>query len=319
MLLESHHFNVKVPIFLVLAITLMSAIAQGADISLEKTLSRNVITNDDIVTVKITLMNNLNKEINGELIDWYPKFAGVEGYTEKRDYVSMSPTLHWNITLKPKEKREITYYMNFSSIPITLNDENYTIPGAVFHYGEYTYCLKDTNIFITGLSVPERGCNYNFVCEPERGENFGNCPQDCSSSGKDNYCNPIENVVCDPDCGPGQDPDCEVEVETSVTIAATSSSSTIPLATTLPSEKPEDNGGYLIYLIALFIILPTAFLIYRKTKTGEIKKEKKELEVTEWVKKNLRDGEDPEALKEILREGGYDPKIVDELTKKLYG
>ncbi len=297
----------------------MSAVAQGADITLEKTLSENVITEGDNVTVEITLINNMDKEIKGQLTDWYPRFAGIEGYYAKIEKPGggVKPMPEWDITLKPLEKKEITYYLHFERIPTNLNDKKYTIHEAVFYSDGYVYPSGDISVYITGLSVPEKGCNYNFVCEPQRGENFGNCPQDCSSSGKDNYCNPIGNVVCDPDCEPGQDPDCEEGATT--TIITATSSTTVPPVTTLPPEKPEDNGGYLIYLIALLIILPTAFLIYRKTKTGEIKKEKKELEVKEWVKKNLRDGEDPEALKEILREGGYDPKIVDELTKKLYG
>lgn len=262
--------------YLVLAIILMSSIAQATDISIEKTLSKKVITENDTITVKITLTNNLNKEIKGELIDWCPGFARAEGYARKeRHGGGTKPMPRWDITLKPSERREITYHINFGSIPTTLNDKNYTIQGARFQSDgdEYYSKSEDISVYITGLPVPERGCNYNFVCEPERGEHFGNCPQDCSSSGKDNYCNPVKNVVCDPDCGPGEDPDCEVEATTTITAAMPST--TLPAAITLPSEKPGGFGDYLLYIAVVFliIILVLIFLSYMK-----IREEKRFLE-----------------------------------------
>ena len=260
---------------LVLAIILMSSIAQATDISIEKTLSKKVITENDTITVKIILINNLDKEIKGELIEWCPGFARAEGYARKeRDGGGTKPMPRWDITLKPFERKEITYYINFGSIPITRNDKNYTIQGARFQSDGDGYYSKseDITVYITGLPVPERGCNYNFVCEPERGEHFGNCPQDCSSSGKDNYCNPVKNVVCDPDCGPGEDPDCEIE--TSTTIITATSSTTIPPATTLP-EKPMGLGDYFPYIIIVFLLIILALVILSYMK---IRSEKEFLE-----------------------------------------
>ena len=39
-------------------------------------------------------------------------------------------------------------------------------------------------------------------------ENFKNCPQDCPSGIGDNYCDFIQEGVCDPDCKVYQDADC---------------------------------------------------------------------------------------------------------------
>lgn len=43
-------------------------------------------------------------------------------------------------------------------------------------------------------------------------ENVGNCPGDCSSGLYDEYCDGIEDGVCDRDCPPADDPDCEAVV-----------------------------------------------------------------------------------------------------------
>lgn len=39
-------------------------------------------------------------------------------------------------------------------------------------------------------------------------ESYGDCPADCEPSGKDNYCNKTQDLVCDPDCGKALDADC---------------------------------------------------------------------------------------------------------------
>jgi len=39
-------------------------------------------------------------------------------------------------------------------------------------------------------------------------ETYHSCPQDCPSGGSDNYCDKVDDNICDPDCF-DQDPDCE--------------------------------------------------------------------------------------------------------------
>lgn len=57
----------------------------------------------------------------------------------------------------------------------------------------------------------EEVCNQNGICEPERGENYKNCSEDCPSGSEDGYCDGLEDGICDPDCMDINDPDCEVE------------------------------------------------------------------------------------------------------------
>jgi len=49
-------------------------------------------------------------------------------------------------------------------------------------------------------------CNNNGECDD--GENFLSCEQDCPLEEEDNYCLPVSEGVCDPDCIEGLDEDC---------------------------------------------------------------------------------------------------------------
>lgn len=91
------------------------------------------------------------------------------------------------------------------------------------------------NKTIFSLPLSHYLCNYNNLCEKEKGENIyrckdcslcGNnicesfnpynenyktCPYDCPSGEKDNYCDKVVDGKCDPDCKPEEDPDCTYE------------------------------------------------------------------------------------------------------------
>ena len=60
-----------------------------------------------------------------------------------------------------------------------------------------------------------------FVCGNDNcdiTETYYTCPQDCPSGSADNYCDKVEDGICDPDCK-GEEPDCadyEQGVETQI-------------------------------------------------------------------------------------------------------
>ncbi|MBW2978054.1 hypothetical protein KY331_04370 [Candidatus Woesearchaeota archaeon] len=67
------------------------------------------------------------------------------------------------------------------------------------------------NITLAQVEVRYLGvCKGNGICENK--ENYQNCPQDCFSGQKDNYCDSISDNICDPDCPSQADPDCEPTV-----------------------------------------------------------------------------------------------------------
>ncbi len=76
----------------------------------------------------------------------------------------------------------------------------------------------------------------NVNCDISGGENFGNCPQDCSSGGKDSYCDGITDGKCDSDCSQDEDSDC----------------------------KRTDFSLYLLLLIVLFVVIAIIFFLRKR-------------------------------------------------------
>ncbi|MEA3255225.1 MAG: hypothetical protein U9Q22_05275 [Candidatus Altiarchaeota archaeon] len=89
-------------------------------------------------------------------------------------------------------------------------------------------------------------CN-DSICEPH--ENYQNCPQDCPSGGEDDYCDKVDDGICDPDCSPQEDLDC------------------VP-STTAPTPVTEKlwGIGYLPY-IALLLVITVLVFAYRRIRS----------------------------------------------------
>ncbi len=117
---------------------------------------------------------------------------------------------------------------------------------------EVTELMKQDGRFPDFSKYTLTPCNRDGTCEPERGEDYGNCPQDCILGEKDGYCDVLKEGVCDPDCRSGEDLDCVEIPETTTTAPAT-----------MPSEKPLD---YLPYIAILFTIIILGILAYRETR-----------------------------------------------------
>lgn len=64
------------------------------------------------------------------------------------------------------------------------------------------------NIDLSNFSI----CNHNSICENK--ESFKTCPTDCPSGSMDDYCDKVNDGVCDPDCLSGQDSDCKIITQT---------------------------------------------------------------------------------------------------------
>ncbi len=137
-------------------------------------------------------------------------------------------------------------------------------------------------------------CGDNF-CDYGKGENYSSCDMDCPSGSKDDYCDKISDGRCDPDCKSGEDPDCSGGL------------------------IPTWLGQYfwiLLILLLLLIVLVILFFIYRRGKKSGY--DDKNTRIMAWVKKKLKDGEDPEIIKKGLEAEGYDPGLVDKAEEKLW-
>ncbi len=131
-------------------------------------------------------------------------------------------------------------------------------------------------------------CGDGF-CDP--GENYLFCPKDCPSGGGDRYCDGLEDGVCDPDCRPEADPDCIV------------GEASLDLTTAL---------AVVVLIISLAVIV-IIYVMYRRGKD----RGKDDKATIEWLRGELGDGENPETLRGLLEEGGYDPGLLDKAMKEM--
>lgn len=68
------------------------------------------------------------------------------------------------------------------------------------------YDMDNEKVLSVSIEHLAKTCG-DAVCQKH--ENYNNCPQDCPSGMKDNYCDKIKDNKCDPDCSEKEDADCE--------------------------------------------------------------------------------------------------------------
>lgn len=127
------------------------------------------------------------------------------------------------------------------------------------------------------------------ICNWLEGENYIVCPEDCQSGKKDGYCDEIKDERCDPDCDKGEDPDCG-------------------------GGFTSELMNFLPYLLGLLLLIFLVFIL-RRRKSG---KKEDSGRVMGWVRKKLKEGEDPEVLRKGLGEEGFDPGLVDKAEENLW-
>ncbi len=132
-------------------------------------------------------------------------------------------------------------------------------------------------------------CNNDGRCEEEF-ENYGNCPRDCKSGRKDNYCDGVKDGRCDPDCKPEEDPDC----------------------------KKVDYLSYIYPIIIVFLVFGALTYYSMKREMERREMEREEEELIDYLKERLREGEDPDVLKKELIANGQDPKLLERAERYLW-
>lgn len=169
--------------------------------------------------------------------------------------------------------------------PIYLDNVNFTLLIPYFENGKSINIYDPSNFLVLSVDVSQfaKLCG-NGICD--YGENYKNCPQDCPSGGDDGYCDGLKDGICDPNCKADEDKDC---------------------------IKEEKDFSYIFYMLGILILFGTIFLIYKIKKAQKIKEENR---LIEWIKKKLKEGEDPEVLRRILREEGHNENLVDKAEEK---
>jgi len=171
---------------------------------ISKVLSSDKISEGDEIKIRITIKNDEEDVLDGQIIDIFPKFARVIGAQVDTGFV---PRLMIDAVIPAGETKTFEYKLQFTKIPIPLDEKTGPIGSAIFKTIDGV-AESNSPIITYSLKNKPDGCNYNFECEPDRGENAKNCMQDCRSDQPDKLCDKSANGVCDPDCAKGADPDC---------------------------------------------------------------------------------------------------------------
>jgi len=155
----------------------------------------------------------------------------------------------WKITLGPKANTSVAYWL------VPKNAGSYVISPASLTINGQSFRLKSHTIAVR--------CNTNEACES--GENYMNCPEDCSTGSADGICDGAADGKCDPDCEQTGDPDCR-PAET-----PKQAGNETPAAAT-PREKQPQNWTAPVIIIGIVVIVAAAAVAAMKFLRKPVKK-----------------------------------------------
>ena len=157
----------------------------------------------DIITIKITVVNEFDKEVkvllrelvvDAEVIE--PKLIIPE--IPKDIIAARQPYLEWDLVVSPNSNKVVEYKIK----PSAIGEYNTGATSGIYSRNE---------IYSNDLSIIV-SCNENDMCESELQENYQNCQTDCPSGSEDNLCDLIKDEKCDPDCDKDVDIDCKTQL-----------------------------------------------------------------------------------------------------------
>ncbi|MCD6226637.1 MAG: hypothetical protein J7J93_02485 [Candidatus Aenigmarchaeota archaeon] len=205
--------------------------------------SNNQINFGDNLTVKIEIENLENSKINLNVKEFIenadpidPESLITQEESNELNFTYGPSYYSWNISVDGLSIYTIIYVIK----PLIFGDFILSPTQVETSSGEIFY----SNSLIVKV-IPEK----NGICEPEKGENYINNPDDCPSGSADGYCDLIQDGICDPDCEKNADPDCI----TTTTLSTTT--------TTIPGEKPSKIIWYII--VGIIIAILVFFFIYQ--------------------------------------------------------
>ena len=151
----------------------------------------------------------------------------------------------------------------------------------------------------------------NSLCEEH--ESYESCTKDCSSGGRDDFCDGIGDEICDPDCSPKTDADC-AEKET----GEASEKQAIPKTGEGTKERQlteaeKEPSNYLWILLALFVVMVALiFFLIKKRKENKIIES-----LRGYISENIRRGFTLQQIKDALFREGYKEKEIDKAVKAI--
>ena len=173
---------------------------KSVDLTLTRIIPEKAFANEEF-TVTLRVENNHVGEIEMLLVE--PMRTGVEYINAPEPHIIYYEALEirllrWTEKISPGQTMEYEYMMRPGSPgsitfpPATVNDQ----------YGN-TFESKPMHVMVQ--------CLPDGVCGP--GENYINCPKDCSTGSADGICDGVADGRIDPDCTPESDPDYQRPVQ----------------------------------------------------------------------------------------------------------
>ncbi len=144
-----------------------------------------VLDNNASVEKEITVNETLR---NADFDKTEAKYIETE-YKEKIWYY------YWKVKLPAKENVTLAYWL------IPKNSGTLVISPAEVN-------ASGKSNFTKSLSI-EVKCQVDGKCNLNAGENYLNCPEDCTTGAHDGICDGVTDGRCDPDCERSADVDCE--------------------------------------------------------------------------------------------------------------
>lgn len=296
-----------------------------------KNLSVFVLSEGQVVEVTLSVVNIGNESLAGVLIDSVPPYlvssesGRREGFLETKRFEP--------VKIPGGEGKNFHYRLTVPQVPEALKGRTFFLGPAAFT-DQYGVVNPSNTVQFWFDGKTRFACDFNFVCNYSKGENYAACPQDCVSGGRDEYCDRLLDGVCDPDCTNTSDPDCQVNssgrcgngvceppespVNCPLDCAITSSSSTTTLSGIQAYVSETGMFSVILYASApVFLVLVLILILKSRAMQKQRllrEREIRERRIVEELKGRLRDGED----RSKLVEEGFDARLVGEAVKDLW-
>jgi len=136
-------------------------------------------------------------------------------------------------------------------------------------------------------------------------ENNYNCPSDCRTGIKDNICDTMDDGICDPDCKPEKDSNCEIKESPSLLFYIKS---------------------LLILIVLALILISILLLLYFRSEKIKLELEKKQSQkrkkyakkINEFFENAVKQGYPQDQIKKMLIDQAWPEKIVNDYCNKFF-
>ena len=149
------------------------------------------------------------------------------------------------------------------------------------------------------------------ICESQ--ESYESCTKDCRSGSKDDFCDAVNDGICDPDCPANMDADCRQKENSSNQTALPIQPEKEKIQSIWLQEK-EQSPNYLAWILIFSGIAVVLLLLLLLKK----RKEKKTVDsLKNYISESMRKGFALQQIKGALFRAGYNEREIDKALKSI--